>query len=108
MLDNINKTLKEQDKFCYNFQMNYEKGNSNKNITGGIFSVMNTLLTFWLVGYNLQQMFTYSNDSVQEYETVTNFDDLGTVDIDRLGGAIPFYSFAYGDDTEYNRTGPEC
>jgi len=38
-------------------------------------------------------MFTYSNDTIQEDETFTDFEELGAVDISRLGGAIPFYSF---------------
>ena len=42
-------------------------------------------------------MFTYSNDSIQQYETVTDFDELGTVDIESLKGSIPFYSLQGGD-----------
>ena len=81
MFIKLNKKINEQDMFSYNFTLNFEKSNSNKTLPGGIFSIFNNLLTLWLVGYNLQQMFTYSNDSIQQYETVTDFDELGTVDI---------------------------
>ena len=42
-------------------------------------------------------MITYNNDQIQENEMETDFEDLGSVDITRLDGSIPFYSYNYAN-----------
>jgi hypothetical protein len=48
---------------------------------------------------NLNQMITYSNDTNQVNEVETLYSQVGSVNIERLNGAIPFY-------TMINKYGP--
>ena len=49
-------------------------------------------------------MIWYANNNVLDYETVTDFSQLGPVDISRLNGAIPFYSLSTGTVTDFKVT----
>ena len=49
----------------------------------------------------MDDMITYNNDNVQTIETPTNFKSLGVVNVSRLNGSIPFYSFYNGRDSKY-------
>ena len=37
-------------------------------------------------------MFNYGKTLVRDFDTVTNFENLGTIDITRMQGGIPYYS----------------
>ena len=41
----------------------------------------------------MEDKINYNNDMVMQFETPTDFDELGDVNITRMNGSIPFYSF---------------
>ena len=47
----------------------------------------------WQYVVAMHLMVTYGNDSIQINETETDFSELGPVNISRMNGSIPFYSF---------------
>jgi hypothetical protein len=49
----------------------------------------------------MYNVFSYGNDSIQNSETKTNFDELGLVNLTRMNGSFPFYAFTQGNGMHY-------
>ena len=66
---------------------------SYKTFIGGVFTI-STYVVILLQTFNkLEMMIHNDRTTIQEQSAVTNFQDLGIVDIQRMDGGIPYYGF---------------
>ena len=91
----INK-LKAQDEFGHKVELNFN-GNEGSvhSLPGGISSILLRIFYFLLMVKKLDDMFFYKDDQVMNNNTKADFDAIGSIELNDLGG-IPIFTFEYG------------
>ena len=94
MLTKIDSTIKNFDMFDEGVTIKFDvKHHKEKSSYGGWVSLILKAVLIWQSYSHLSDMWTYNNDIIYKYETPTDFDALGKVDMARLKGSLPFYAF---------------
>ena len=95
----------DQNKFGHDVIMRFDYKNSSKYIlpwTCWITVVLN-IIYFWQIIAKTNDMRTYNSDVIYKSEWPTDFDKLGAVNVTRMNGSIPFYSFGDAEDKAFLR-----
>ena len=84
----IYKKIKQQDKYGHklNLQIN-QKGNQTNTFIGGLLSISNRVLFWYLFFSHIVTMVHYEHDKINQSESLINYNELGVVKMDftRMG-----------------------
>ena len=93
MISKLHMQILKLDQFGYTVKLS-KNGKDHKTFSGGIVTIILKTFLFWMFIKNCFKMLEYTDDSILQNETLTDYDSIGQINLISQG-TIPFFRFMY-------------